>query len=368
MELERLALYDEHMKIANVVPTVLFSFFGCQILSAQEVDPSKVLAEFKSTRISMGDLEKAASEKLEQLGIQRLRFDAQQVRKRHQLLKTTLDQLISQELLRLEAEAQGLGQEQLLENEVNSKMTPPTDEELEKYYQRNKKRFKGSKEEVMPHLRKYLERDRTNKARAEFIQTLKEKYDVQDYFEPLRISVGSDGSPFLGPTDAPVTIVEFSDFECPHCSKLAKNLHQVEEQYRGKVRLVFRQFPLNSIHRNAQKAAEAALCAADQDKFWELHDLMFSDQKKLTVQDLKDKAETLGLQIRPFQECLDTGKYAAAVKEDLLDGVRAGVSGTPAIFVNGRPFSGAATFAALSRIIDEELGADSQYASQESSH
>ena len=160
--------------------------------------------------------------------------------------------------------------------------------------------------------------------------------------------------PSKGPANAPITIVEFSDFQCPFCSRVNPTLAQVREKYGDKVRIVFRQFPL-SFHQQAQKAAEASLCAGDQGKFWELHDAMFADQQALGVDQLKTKAAGLGVNAEQFNQCLDSGKHAATVQADLKDGSAAGVSGTPAMFINGRFLSGAQPLNEITKVIDDEL-------------
>jgi protein-disulfide isomerase len=193
---------------------------------------------------------------------------------------------------------------------------------------------------------------------------LKEKYGVQILLQEPRVEVAADGFPSKGPANAPVTIVEFSDFECPFCSRVVPTLDQVHEKYGEKVRLVFRQFPLHSIHPNAQKAAEASLCAHDQGKFWEMHDLMFEEQKQLTVAQLKEKARRLELDGGRFDQCLDSDRHADAVRQDLRDGMVVGVTGTPAMFVNGRFISGAVPFEQLAQIVDEELAKVAQQASR----
>ena len=114
--------------------------------------------------------------------------------------------------------------------------------------------------------------------------------------------------------------MEFSDFECPYCSGLFPTLRRVEETYKDKIRIVYRQFPLNNIHPHAQKAAEASLCANDQDKFWQLHDAMFADQQNLTIEDLKSKAASLSLNATTFSSCLDSGKHAAIIRDSIAEG------------------------------------------------
>ena len=178
---------------------------------------------------------------------------------------------------------------------------------------------------------------------AEFIAEMKVKYGFESYLEPLRFPVEVAGFPARGPEDAPVVIVAFSDFECPYCSRVIPTLEHVVETYGDQVRLVFRQFPLNNIHPNAQKAAEASLCANDQGKFWEMHDLMFKEQKSLE------------LDVEAFNECIDSSKYAETVMSDLKAGGQVGVTGTPALFINGRFLSGAQPFEQLAAVIDAEL-------------
>jgi protein-disulfide isomerase len=152
-----------------------------------------------------------------------------------------------------------------------------------------------------------------------------------------------------------VTIVEFSDFECPYCGGLFPTLKQVEKNYPQQVRIVYRQFPLNNLHPHAQKAAEASLCANDQQKFWEFHDSMFSNQRELSVPDLKQRAADLKLDTAMFNQCLDSGRHAAAIQLDIDEGARNGVSGTPALFINGRLLSGNQPYGEIKEVIDDEL-------------
>jgi protein-disulfide isomerase len=158
-----------------------------------------------------------------------------------------------------------------------------------------------------------------------------------------------------GDADAKVTLVEYSDFECPYCQTLNTTLDQILTDYKGKVKLVYRYFPLTSIHANAQKAAEAAECAGDQDKFWEMHDKLFANQSALTVTDLKKYAKDLGLNTTTFNNCLDKGTDAAIVTSDQTEGESYGVNGTPATFINGTLVSGALPYASFKTAIDAAL-------------
>ena len=167
------------------------------------------------------------------------------------------------------------------------------------------------------------------------------------------IEVTSDDH-IRGDVNAPVTLVEYSDFECSFCSRVKPTLDQVLEEFDGQVRLVFRHFPL-SFHTNAQKAGEASECAGDQDKFWEMHDLLFENQSALDVASLKSYAVDLGLNASTFNDCLDNGTHATTVSSGLTEGSTYGVQGTPATFVNGTLVSGAQPFESFKAAIETAL-------------
>lgn len=175
-----------------------------------------------------------------------------------------------------------------------------------------------------------------------------------------RVSVSADDDAMKGDASAPVTIIEFSDFQCPFCGRFFEDaLPQIEDKYvkTGKVKFVYRDFPLESIHPQARPAAEAAECAHEQGKFWEFHDKLFANQQGLSVDNFKKWAQELGLESTQFNDCVDSKKYADEVSKDLADGSAAGVSGTPAFFVNGHELSGAQPFSAFEAVIEAELAA-----------
>jgi len=177
----------------------------------------------------------------------------------------------------------------------------------------------------------------------------------------------ADDDTFLGPADAPVTIIEFSDFQCPFCKRFRdQTLDQILQTYEGRVRLVYRDFPLTSIHLWAEVAAEAGECADEQGKFWPYHDLTFANQTTLNQQlqargldgvlgSLKGYAAQLGLDTAAFNDCVDSGKYTQEVQKDYDDGLAAGVTGTPAFYINGRQVIGAQPFASFQAAIDAAL-------------
>lgn len=166
--------------------------------------------------------------------------------------------------------------------------------------------------------------------------------------------VVNPNDPAKGNLQAPVTIVEFSDFQCPYCGFVEPTLRKIFETYPDKVKLVYKNYPLPS-HENAENAALAALCAKEQDKYWEYHDKLFENQESLKVDDLKKYAADLGLKTPDFNSCLESKKYKSQIEADMMEANRAGVRGTPAFFLNGRPLYGAQPFEKFKAVIDEEL-------------
>ena len=167
-----------------------------------------------------------------------------------------------------------------------------------------------------------------------------------------------DDDPVMGKENAPLTIIEFSDFQCPFCSRFKSDtLSQIKSQYvdTGKVKFIYRDFPLTSIHPMAQKSAEAAECADDQGKFWEYHDVIFEKQASLSLNNLKQWASELGLNTNDFNKCLDSGKYESEVSKDASDAQRAGGQGTPFFIVGNQPVSGAQPFSAFQAAIESQL-------------
>jgi protein-disulfide isomerase len=274
---------------------------------------------------------------------------------RHAALEKGLEGLIADRLASVEAEARGITVEELFEQEIADKVSQPTDEEVDAFYEKNKAQIRQPKEEIADQIKRYLMQQQQQSAVAGMLEALKKKHAVTSHLEPFRVTVESSGFPSVGPEDAPVTIVEFSDFECPYCGRIVPTLEKVRSTYPEQVRLVFRQFPLIGIHPNAMQAALASLCANEQQGFWKMHDAMFGEQHALSVEQLKEKAAKLELDTEAFDACLDSDKYEAAVRADIDAGSAVGVSATPALFINGRLISGAQPFENIAAVIDDEL-------------
>ena len=173
--------------------------------------------------------------------------------------------------------------------------------------------------------------------------------------EYLEIPKISDADAQKGPSDAPVTIIEISDFQCPYCGKAKKTVDELLKLYPDKIKLVFKNFPLG-FHKNAQKAAEAFECAGEQGKYWEMYDKLFGNQKNLEIADLKKYAKELDLQTSQFNECLDSGKYEEKIKNSIEETQEFGISGTPGFFINKQFVGGAQPLEAFKKVIDKELG------------
>jgi predicted DsbA family dithiol-disulfide isomerase len=335
----------------GLLTLTLIAFAG--IATAQS--NSNRVAVVNGQTITQSDLEKAAETDLKGLETRKLQNDAALAQDKQAILTKALEQIVAEKLIEAEAKKEGKTKEQLLQAEVESNIDTPSSEEVEGFYEANKERIPIPKEQALPQVKQYLIERSRSRYRDMLITRLKKDFGFKSYLEPLRAQLATEGFPSKGPAAAPVTIVEFSDFECPYCGGLFPTLKQVEKNYAEKVRIVYRQFPLTNIHPHAQKAAEASLCANEQKKFWEFHDSMFSNQQELSVPDLKQRAVDLKLDTQVFNQCLDSGRHSAAIQADIQEGARAGVSGTPALFINGRLLSGNQPYSEIKDVIDDEL-------------
>ena len=333
---------------------ILLALLAFGRLAFAQTNP-KGVAEINGQFITQQELNQAAADDLKGLETKRLQNDATLAQDKQEIMNKALDELVANKLIEAEARKQNITPEKLLENEVDNKVKPPTPADAEAFYETNKARIPIPKEAAMPQIMDYLAERNRDVAHNELIKRLKKEMGYKSYLEPLRVPVETAGHPSLGPANAPITIVEFSDFECPFCGGLYPTLKQIEKEYGDKLRVVYRQFPLTSIHPHAEKAAEASLCALEQGKFWEFHDSMFGNQKELTVDDLKKRAVDLKLDTAKFNECIDSGRVVDTIQKDIQDGSRAGVTGTPAMFINGRFLNGNQPYQTIKDVIEDEL-------------
>lgn len=312
--------------------------------AAEAPVPATVVATIGGAPVTLGEFEEMAAAKL--LPIRTEAWNAE-IR--------ILHDLVGDRLLAQEAAVRKVSVDELLKAEVADKVTAVTDAEVNASYEGIKDRYKEKTEtELKGLIADSLRQQREGARRSEYLRELRDRVGVRVFLEPPRAAVAEGGGAAKGPKDAPVTIVEFSDFQCPYCARVGPALKRLEETYGDRLRIVFRNYPL-PIHPNAPKAAEAALCAQDQGKFWEMHDKLFANQQKLQVADLKTTGAEIGLDPRAFAQCLDSGKHEAALRADAEQGTAYGVSGTPAFFINGRFVSGAQPYENFAQIVDDEL-------------
>ena len=272
-----------------------------------------------------------------------------------ELKRRALENLIDQKLAEKEAAAKKTTKEKLLETEVDSKVSDPTSEEIEAFYVAQKGRINRPLDEVRPQIAQVLKRNKIQEARQKFFKELRGKSEVEVFLRAPRTDVGFDPTRVRGDSNAPVTIVEFSDFQCPYCQRVQGTLRDLLKKYAGKVKLAYRDFPLREMHRRAEAAAEASRCAGEQGKFWEYHDLLWTDPSKLDPATLSGYAAKLDLDALRFNACVTDGRYKSDIEKDLRDGAKAGVSGTPAFLINGVFLGGAQPAAEFEKVIEAEL-------------
>jgi len=330
--------------------SLLFFLLGISIWpmwSCRPANDSEKLAEVDGRVVTRAEVDRTAGTELRNLR-QRL----------YQLERQKLDEYIGATLLTEEAKERGVSVSTLLEQEVNNKVQPVSEDEIQAFYKKNKDRLRVELDKVHDQIRDYLGQQRTAERKNEYFKTLRAKAKITTYLKapPIyRAEVVTNGAPSKGTGNAPVKIVKFEDFECPFCKTVQPTLTELLKKYDGKVRLVHKDLPLEAIHPQATLAAEAARCAGDQSKFWEYHDTLYGKAPKLGAGDLKSYAKEIGLNTAAFDQCLESGTHKNVVQKDLAEGAKLGLTGTPSFFINGREISGAQPLEAFSAIIDEEL-------------
>jgi len=313
-------------------------------------DTPSVVARINGTEITGAQLDAEIQGQLVGLKVQA-----------HEARAKGLEALIDDQLLEAEATKRGVTTDALIKAEVADKLGEVSDEEAKAYFDakvppNSKAEFDTGPRPVKGRIKQILRREQETSLRGAFIESLRSNAGVEILLEPMRFDVGfSDEHPRKGnPATAAVTIVEFSEFQCPYCERVLPTMEKIEQEYGDKVSIVFRDYPL-PMHKEAPKAAEAGHCANEQGKFWEMHDKLFANMRALQLDQLKGYAGELGLDQAKFDECLDSGRHAGTVEASTKAGAAAGVRGTPAFFVNGQFINGAQPFENFKKIIDAEL-------------
>jgi protein-disulfide isomerase len=317
---------------------------------ARQMSPDEVVGKVGSASITLEEVDaKALQQPVANFGAARL------VQALYLARRAALDDIVAERLLDAEAKAQGLDRDALVQREITSKVTAPTDADIDFWYQTNPDRVQGRPlEQLREAIRAFLTTTRSEEARTTYLNSLKEKTTIVTSLEPPRQQVATAGHASRGAADAKVEIVEFSDFQCPFCQQAFPTVQRILSSYGDRIKFVYRHYPLPN-HPNAFPAAEASACAGAQGKFWEYHDRLFANPTQLADADLKQHAAALGLDTAAFAACVDGHQMKAKIEQDFQEGEMAGVSGTPAFFINGRQLEGAQPFELFKRVIDEEL-------------
>lgn len=276
----------------------------------------------------------------------------------YQIRKLQLNDMIDTRLLASEATRRGVTVDALVAAEVTAKVVTVTDADVAKFVADNRTHLPPDPATVMPQIRAYIASDRATTRRAAFVSELRTSAKVEVLLKMpamYRASIDLTGAPSRGPGQAGVTIVEFSDFHCPFCRRVQPTLQQVLEKYPTQVRLVYKHFPIDNLHPQARRAAEASWCAQQQHRFWEFHDAVYANSPDASDATLATLAAKSGLDMKVFDACVASGKASPVVQAHIDEGTHYGVNGTPGFFVNGRFLSGAVPLGSFSAIIDEEL-------------
>ncbi|OGQ46569.1 MAG: hypothetical protein A3H42_04960 [Deltaproteobacteria bacterium RIFCSPLOWO2_02_FULL_46_8] len=333
----------------------LFVIVGLTVLSAScgvgskatvgaSDNPQAIVATINAVNITAAELDDVAKNRL-----QRVEQEIYEVK------KDALDELVEKKLLEQAASKQGKSVDDYLKENVDDKATAPDEAEIKGFYDVRKEQMGGkSLKEVQDQIKSFLAQSKKQGLHQQLLSGLRAAANIKVNLEPPRISVEAGDNPSIGPKGAPVTIVEFTDYQCPFCSRVRATINQLMDDYKDKVRYVLRDFPL-SFHQFAKKAHEAAHCAGDQGKYWEYNKELWGHQQALQVDNLKNYAKNIGLKTDKFNKCLDSGKYTEKVEENVEAGSAYGAQGTPSFFINGIFLSGARPISDFKKIIDQEL-------------
>lgn len=306
-------------------------------------DP-QVVATVNGEAISNADLAKAAAGPMKQVESQM-----------YQIKKNALDDLVEERLVAAAAKKAGKSVDEYLQGEFGDQAKEPTLDEMKKFYEQRKGQI-GDKsfDQVKDQIKQFLTQSKTQGARQALMGKLRASADIRVHLEPPRTKVEAGDNPSRGPANAPIQIVEWADYQCPFCGKSRPTLNQILSTYGDKVRYTIRDFPLG-FHQHAVKAHEAAHCAGEQGKYWEMNTSLFEHNTALEVAKLKEYARQIKLDGAKFDKCLDSGKFAKKVTENQEAGSAVGVTGTPSFFVNGVNISGAQPFENFKTLIESEL-------------
>ena len=277
------------------------------------------------------------------------------------LYQLKLNQLRNQILMRLIEKSplsKGLSSDAFVQKYV-TRSKPISDIEVDQFILEKRIPAEKVNLELRANAKQYMAQQRATAAMKQWIQDEGKKHGLKINLtapKKPRYEIAINGAPIQGPDDAPITIVEYSDFQCPYCARAEKTIKEIQKNYQGKVKVVYKQFPLD-FHKDAFRASEASLCANEQstELFWKLHDYMLVNPRELSEENLITQAVKIGAKEKRFSQCLKSGKYVNKVQQEMEEGRQVGVQSTPMFFVNGIIVKGAQPYSVFKELIDEEL-------------
>ncbi len=308
---------------------------------------STVVAEGPGFRVTLADVDKEIVGPLAELRD-----------KEYELRRMALDKLTLDKLIDAEAKARGVTREALLAAEVEAKVPAPAAAEVDALYEQNKNNPRlgnQPKAAVLPQIERFLRQRGAQERMEAYRGELFRKHGVKIALDPPRTAIPLPAAaPSLGPADARVTIIQFTDYQCPFCKRAQQTVDEVMTKYAGKVRLVSLDYPLD-FHTRAPFASKASHCAGEQGKFWELHRALLLEANDLSDAEIRGLALKQGVDGAKFDACYSSERYEEQIRKSLAEAAYYGVSSTPTFFINGRKIAGALPFSAFAQIIDEEL-------------
>ena len=315
--------------------------------------PSGVVASWNGGQLNYDDL-------LESTKTQRTMLEIEYLQGRYALEQQAIEEAAMMAILELEAAEKGTDIDGLMKTEIEDKVAAPTDDEIAEFYPVIKRQLRNAPlEQVKPQVEAALINRRQGERMGVYIEELRLKYGLQTqlpYPDLPRVEVDADDDPFLGNADAPITIIEFADYQCGYCRKVYPTLVELVEEYPDQVKVVYRDYPLSG-GQGGMEPQIAANCAGEQDKYWEMHEKLMGsgNYSKSTIDGYVTE---LQLDAAAFATCqADVGKHYTEIMNDFEDGRNAGVSGTPAFYVNGVFLNGAVPKEQFKSVIDKELAA-----------
>lgn len=343
--------------LLGLVVVALAVAFACTDKGNAKEKPRYTFKEGQGPAGAVASIDGKAVSEEELMGEDKLEFiDA--LRKIYDLRMNRIGQVLLERVYGEEAKKANMSVMEYVDQKVLKGEPKISDGEYNKFVQEKK----IPKEQLNPQLKErimnYMKAQKRQEQLQKLIVDLSKKHKVEIYFAKpsVKMDIEIGQSPTFGGKDAKVKIVEFSDFQCPFCTRAAATVNELKKIYGNKIQVAFKHYPL-PMHQQAKPASEASMCINEQssDKFWKYHDKLFANADKLGDEDLKKYAKEVGADVKKFEECYSSKKYAKAVEADMEYGNKLGVRSTPTFFVNGRLVQGAQPIENFREIIDEEL-------------